>query len=162
MEIGKLIKDNWQQIAGGVAVLGSLVGFLWRVSKNILRAQNTLEKHEKDIGNHERRFKNTDSSIREISLFVNFLTERVKPLIEPEDRVAASNRIWEILNKEPTSSNPVTPEERERFEKYRQKAMFGQPFATSEYEDFKALGEKFTNELPLRQQAEFADLLSAL
>lgn len=154
---------DWATLVAVVTVLGALCGAIvaiWKLAtwkSSLDHRMNQMNQINNSIDNINR-WKNEISPILELVKITTMSREDSKEQLF--NMRHKDNKIGELIKL--LSSNPISKEEREKFNNYRKKAMLGKAFTVDEYKDFKLLADKFGRELPEDEKEEFDNLMSDL
>jgi hypothetical protein len=139
-----------------VGTIISILGAIFAVSWFFFRINSQLVQHETHIKEINSWKKETNKWKFDIIRFIRSLASQN----QPADIREKNERLDEMLYQ--VSSNPITEEEKEKFNSYRVMASQKKPFSTEEYNDFKLLTNKFKEELPEEYRREFDNLMGEI
>jgi len=97
----------------------------------------------------------------DIIISINELSRRVLS-IDPESAKQNAKKVKVFQPYIENITNPISIEEKDKFESLRKKAELGKYFAIEEYREFKLLADKISIELPENKKGEFDNLISDL
>ena len=112
------------------------------------------------IGDLNRWRKDIDKWMGRADFILSGISQYTETPTDSKDQQITAEQLSKFTI--PHTVNPISAEEKEEFNGYREKAALGEVFTIEEYTDFKSLADKISKELPEDEKEEFDNLISDL
>ena len=159
--VNQSIVSDLGVILGIIVALVSLIIIILKIGEWNANIKNWIEKIDNWRDSTDEWKDNTDKWKNNITMSMGII-QTLFSNVDTKLLKQKNEEIDDFLPLIPITTNPISAEEKEKFNHYREKAIEGKGFTIEEYRHFNSLVEKFIDELPENKKAKFDFLMSDL
>lgn len=159
--VNQSIVSDLGVVLGIIVALVSLIIIILKIGEWNANIKNWIKKIDNWRDSTDEWKDNTDKWKNDITISMGIIRIQFSN-VDTKLLKQKNEEIGDFLSLIPITTNPISAEEKEKFNYYREKAVLEEGFTIEEYRNFKYLTEKFSNELPENKKEKFDILISDL